>query len=74
MIKVNDKVTCKVMIPTEENPEINFMGLLIGPRGDTLKCKRRNFFCFELTNDSFYSESTTYPQTQTKLFFLKLRF
>ena len=48
----------KVMIPQEENPEINFIGLIIGPRGDTLKCKQRNFFCFELTNDSFYSEST----------------
>ena len=35
MIKVNDKV----MIPQEEHPEINFVGLLIGPRGNTLKCK-----------------------------------
>merc|ERR1719266_2711602 len=33
MIKVNDKV----MIPQEEHPEINFVGLLIGPRGNTLK-------------------------------------
>jgi splicing factor 1 len=43
MIKVNDKV----MIPQEEHPEINFVGLLIGPRGNTLKgcafenCKQR---------------------------------
>ena len=35
MINVNDKV----MIPQEEHPEINFIGLLIGPRGNTLKCK-----------------------------------
>merc|ERR1712226_867519 len=33
MIRVNDKV----MIPQEEHPEINFVGLLIGPRGNTLK-------------------------------------
>ncbi|XP_060071705.1 splicing factor 1-like isoform X2 [Ylistrum balloti] len=33
VIRVNDKV----MIPQEENPEINFVGLLIGPRGNTLK-------------------------------------
>lgn len=25
------------MIPQEEHPEINFVGLLIGPRGNTLK-------------------------------------
>ena len=40
MIKVNDKV----MIPQEEHPEINFVGLLIGPRGNTLKC---NYFCVD---------------------------
>ena len=27
----------KVWIPQEEHPEINFVGLLIGPRGNTLK-------------------------------------
>eukprot|EP00096_Caligus_rogercresseyi_P014173 TRINITY_DN669_c1_g1_i1.p1 TRINITY_DN669_c1_g1~~TRINITY_DN669_c1_g1_i1.p1 ORF type:complete len:462 (-),score=185.25 TRINITY_DN669_c1_g1_i1:114-1499(-) len=32
-VKVNDKV----MIPQEEHPDINFVGLLIGPRGNTLK-------------------------------------
>merc|ERR1719334_1733092 len=32
-IKVNDKV----MIPQDDHPEINFVGLLIGPRGNTLK-------------------------------------
>jgi len=26
------------MIPQEEHPDINFVGLLIGPRGNTLKC------------------------------------
>lgn len=31
--RVNDKV----MIPQEEHPDINFVGLLIGPRGNTLK-------------------------------------
>ncbi|CAG5131364.1 unnamed protein product, partial [Candidula unifasciata] len=33
IIRVNDKI----MIPQEEHPEINFVGLLIGPRGNTLK-------------------------------------
>ncbi|GLV43931.1 Splicing factor 1 [Carabus blaptoides fortunei] len=33
VIRVHDKV----MIPQEEHPEINFVGLLIGPRGNTLK-------------------------------------
>ncbi|KAF7637897.1 CCHC-type domain-containing protein [Meloidogyne graminicola] len=32
-IKLNEKV----WIPQEEHPEINFVGLLIGPRGNTLK-------------------------------------
>lgn len=32
-MRVNDKV----MIPQDEHPEINFVGLLIGPRGNTLK-------------------------------------
>ncbi|XP_064629160.1 uncharacterized protein LOC135488440 [Lineus longissimus] len=31
------KVSDKVMIPQEEHPDINFVGLLIGPRGNTLK-------------------------------------
>ena len=31
------KVTDKVMIPQDDFPEINFVGLLIGPRGNTLK-------------------------------------
>lgn len=34
IIRVNDRV----MIPQEEHPDINFVGLLIGPRGNTLKC------------------------------------
>lgn len=29
------------MIPQEEHPDINFVGLLIGPRGNTLKCKSK---------------------------------
>ena len=31
------RVSDKVMIPQDEYPEINFLGLLIGPRGNTLK-------------------------------------
>ncbi|KAL3119794.1 hypothetical protein niasHT_010085 [Heterodera trifolii] len=33
----NIKLHDKVWIPQEEHPEINFVGLLIGPRGNTLK-------------------------------------
>ncbi|XP_013793046.1 splicing factor 1-like, partial [Limulus polyphemus] len=31
------RVSEKVMIPQDEHPDINFVGLLIGPRGNTLK-------------------------------------
>ncbi len=31
------KITDKVFIPQEDHPDINFVGLLIGPRGKTLK-------------------------------------
>lgn len=31
------RVSDKVMIPQEQHPDINFVGLLIGPRGNTLK-------------------------------------
>ncbi len=44
IIKVNDKV----MIPQEDHPEINFVGLLIGPRGNTLKGERKSFCSFIL--------------------------
>ncbi|ESP03761.1 hypothetical protein LOTGIDRAFT_211871 [Lottia gigantea] len=33
IVRVNDKV----MIPQDDHPDINFVGLLIGPRGNTLK-------------------------------------
>lgn len=33
------RVSDKVMIPQDEHPDINFVGLLIGPRGNTLKCR-----------------------------------
>jgi hypothetical protein len=36
------RVSDKVMIPQDDHPDINFVGLLIGPRGNTLKCE----FCF----------------------------
>ena len=43
MIRINDKV----MIPQDDHPEINFVGLLIGPRGNTLKNleKEVRFIC-----------------------------
>lgn len=36
------KVSDKVMIPQEEHPDINFVGLLIGPRGNTLKAMEKD--------------------------------
>jgi len=41
-IKLHDKV----WIPQEEHPEINFVGLLIGPRGNTLKALEAEVFTF----------------------------
>lgn len=35
------RVSDKVLIPQEEHPEINFVGLLIGPRGNTLKAMEK---------------------------------
>jgi hypothetical protein len=32
------------MIPQDDHPDINFVGLLIGPRGNTLKCELPFFF------------------------------
>ncbi|XP_070493436.1 splicing factor 1-like [Chironomus tepperi] len=35
------RVSDKVLIPQEEYPDINFVGLLIGPRGNTLKAMEK---------------------------------
>lgn len=37
MVRVSDKV----LIPQEQHPDINFVGLLIGPRGNTLKAMEK---------------------------------
>ena len=39
------KISEKVLIPQEEYPEINFVGLLIGPRGNTLKGMEKDVSC-----------------------------
>ncbi|PSN43499.1 Splicing factor 1 [Blattella germanica] len=36
------RVSDKVMIPQDDHPDINFVGLLIGPRGNTLKSMERD--------------------------------
>jgi splicing factor 1 len=36
------KICEKVVIPQEEHPDINFVGLLIGPRGNTLKSMEKD--------------------------------
>jgi splicing factor 1 len=43
-IKLHDKV----WIPQEEHPEINFVGLLIGPRGNTLKALEAEVFLINI--------------------------
>lgn len=43
------------MIPQEEHPEINFVGLLIGPRGNTLKSKLLISYCIVLYVNEFHS-------------------
>lgn len=40
-IKRNQRPTEKVYLPIKEFPEINFFGLLVGPRGNTLKTMER---------------------------------
>ena len=42
MIRVNDKVP----IPQDDHPDINFVGLLIGPRGNTLKTLEKEVCLF----------------------------
>ncbi|VEL27666.1 unnamed protein product, partial [Protopolystoma xenopodis] len=37
-----NRITDKVWIPQEDNPHINFVGLLIGPRGNTLKALEKD--------------------------------
>lgn len=46
------RVSDKVMIPQDDHPDINFVGLLIGPRGNTLKCE----FFFHLAFHKFCSK------------------
>lgn len=36
------RVSDKVLIPQEQHPDINFVGLLIGPRGNTLKAMEKD--------------------------------
>ena len=36
------KICEKVLIPQDEYPDINFVGLIIGPRGNTLKGMERD--------------------------------
>lgn len=45
----------KVWIPQENHPEINFVGLLIGPRGNTLKSLEAEV-CSTLTPVVYLSE------------------
>lgn len=39
------KISDKVYIPQDEHPHIGFMGLLIGPRGNTLKKIQKETGC-----------------------------
>ena len=52
---IASKIVDKVFIPQDDNPDINFVGLLIGPRGNTLKEleKEVNLFTIERFNLKF---------------------
>ena len=41
----NVKLEDKVMIPADEHPEINFVGLLLGPRGNYLEKIKKETNC-----------------------------
>ena len=48
------KIVDKVFIPQEDHPDINFVGLLIGPRGNTLKELEKEVSRFNKT--SFFNK------------------
>lgn len=64
------RVSDKVMIPQEEHPEINFVGLLIGPRGNTLKSKNvfktltHKLICFSFNSHGKRNWSKNYYSRQ----------
>lgn len=41
------KYVDKVMIPQDDHPEVNFVGLIIGPRGNTLKTLEKDVSSFK---------------------------
>lgn len=52
------RVSDKVLIPQEEHPDINFVGLLIGPRGNTLKGNLFTLLCLihcEIYNKIYFA-------------------
>lgn len=54
------------MIPQEEHPDINFVGLLIGPRGNTLKCEYREPFLVSIATETCLSLSFSCPTAMEK--------
>lgn len=48
------RVSDKVLIPQDEHPIINFVGLLIGPRGNTLKGTNFILFFFSICNNYIF--------------------
>ncbi len=59
------RVSDKVMIPQEEHPEINFVGLLIGPRGNTLKCQSHSVLSIQF--DSHKTEWNLFDEIDSIL-------
>jgi len=64
VIRVNDKV----MIPQEEHPDINFVGLLIGPRGNTLKTLEREVSEYRITMSHLIRFVKTLNQRKLELY------
>ena len=48
----------KVFIPQDDHPETNFVGLLIGPRGHTLKQLERDVSPCSITYVSYMSRQS----------------
>mgnify|MGYP001563484298 CR=1 FL=1 len=73
IVRVHDKV----MIPQEEHPDINFVGLLIGPRGNTLKNLEKevnlmflNFWPKNVSLTEGKKLSNTYTQTEVNFLYM----
>ena len=55
------------MIPQEDHPEVNFVGLIIGPRGNTLKTLEKEVDLFIYLFHIFYEKFLLFFRQMLKL-------